>query len=601
MFGAPVEIAFKDSKPTPAAFGFAKKCGVDISEISTTIKNSKEILYFKKEQKGSESITLLQSILEEFLSSLNFGKSMRWGNEKKHFIRPIRWISVMLEKDIVELELYGVKSKNISYPHRSISYEPFVHEGGGDYFCKLDKAGVIAYPKEREKLILEQFKKIEIENACKIEIDSELLSEVVAITENPKALIGKFDESFLKLPKEVIITSMKEHQRYFPVFKDGVLSNHFVVVSNSICEDFSEIIKGNEKVLKPRLSDGMFFYENDLANGLDTEGLKKITFMKGAGTLYDKSLREANIAKYLQNKYSLSDKELLQKTISLAKADLLSDMVYEFTELQGLMGYYYAKAAGEDERLCVALKEQYLPDGEESDLPSSDFSSIVALSIKLDSLLKLFEIGNIPTGTKDPFGLRRAVIGIIKIVLDRGFEFDINLDLKELSKDYHALDHKIVENFFIDRINQYFKVNPSLIQAVLQSGERDIVEISLKIEALDKIVSKSDFKALSSTFKRVANIIKDMDMNRYEIDYALFEEDAEKALFDEYNKVSSRSYNNYEDKLEALFGLKDYIDKFFDEVMVNVEDENIKQNRKNLIQTIYLEFREIADIKEITI
>jgi glycyl-tRNA synthetase beta chain len=601
MFGAPVEIAYKDGEPTAAALGFAKKCGVDISQISTTEKNNKEILYFKKEQVGKDTKSLLQDMLEEFLKSLNFGKSMRWGDRSEQFIRPIRWITVMQDKDVVELELYGVNSQNLSFAHRSISYEPFTHQGGGDYFCKLDKAGVILYPDERKKIILDQFSEIESKHSCKIEVDSDLLDEIVAITENPKALFGEFDESFLKLPNEVIITSMKEHQRYFPVFKDNRLSNHFIVVSNSICEDYSEVIKGNEKVLRARLSDGLFFYENDLKNGLSVEGLKNITFMQGGGSVYDKSQREAKIAEYLQKRYNLSDEELLQKTVLMAKADLLTDMVYEFTELQGLMGYYYAKAADEDDKLSLALKEQYLPDGEDSDLPSSDFSAVVALSLKLDSLLKLFEMGNIPTGTKDPFALRRAVIGIIKIVIDRGFEFDIDKDLENLAKNYRDLDHKKLESFFIDRINQYFKVNPSLIQAVLSSGERDIVKIDKKIKALDKIVSKSDFKSLSSTFKRVANIIKDMDLNRKDIDRSLFTEDAEKSLYDSYKSVIEREYNSYEDRLEALFSLKDDIDNFFDKVMVNVEDERIKTNRKNLIQSIYLSFREIADIKEISV
>jgi glycyl-tRNA synthetase beta chain len=601
MFGAPIEIAYKDGKPTPAALGFAKKCGVDISEISKTEKNGKEILYFKKEQKGSDAKELLDDMLEEFLKSLNFGKSMRWGDRSEQFIRPIRWITVMYDKDVIDLELYGVKSQNLSYPHRSISYEPFAHDGSEDYFSKLDKAGVILYPNERKKIILEQFREIESKHSCKIEVDGELLDEIVAITENPKALFGEFDESFLKLPSEVIITSMKEHQRYFPVFKDNKLSNHFIVVSNSICDDFSEVVKGNEKVLRARLSDGLFFFENDLKNGLSTDALKNITFMQGGGTVYDKSKREAQIAKYLQKRYDIKDGELLQKTVLLAKADLLTDMVYEFTELQGLMGYYYAKAANEDDRLCIALKEQYLPDGEDSKLPSSDFSAVVALSLKLDSLLKLFEMGNIPTGTKDPFALRRAVIGVIKIVLDRNFEFDIDKDLKNLSKNYENLDHKKLESFFIDRINQYFKVNPSLIQAVLQSGERDIVRIDKKIKALDSIVSKSDFKSLSSTFKRVANIIKDMDLEKKSIDSSLFSEDAEKSLYKSYKSVIERDYDSYEDRLEALFLLKDDIDNFFDKVMVNVDDESIKANRKNLIQSIYLSFREIADIKEISV
>ncbi len=602
LYGAPLEIAYKDGEPTGAALGFAKKCGVAISEIGRGEKNGKEVLYYQKEELGLESSALLAQMIEKLLENLHFGKSMRWGDEKKSFIRPIRWIGCMLDNQVIDMKLYGVQSHNLSYGHRTLSYAPFSYDSAGDYFCKLDKAGVILYAKEREKIILSQFEKIEKESGYKIEVDTDLLAEIVAITENPHALIGKFDEAFLKLPPEVIISSMKEHQRYFAVFKEGELSNHFIVVSNAITEDYIQIVKGNEKVLHARLSDGLFFYENDLKTGLQTEGLKTITFMHGGGSLYDKSLREAKIAKTLAQKYHLKNQELLEKAVLLAKADLLTDMVYEFTELQGLMGYYYAKAAGEKESLVMALKEQYLPVGENSDMPSSDFSAIVAMSYKLDSILTLFSLGQIPTGTKDPFALRRAVIGIIKIVIDRDFAFDIKEELTLLATGYDNIDIKQIENFFLERINQYFDVNSSIIQAVLETGERDIVTISKKIEALDKIVSENDFKSYSSTFKRVANIIKDMDLNSpIMIDESLLDQEAEKALFEAFVAIQEDKSENYHDRLRVLFSLKSKIDTFFDSVMVNVEDVALKQNRKNLILSLYLSFREVADIKEISI
>ncbi len=602
LFGAPLEIAYKDGEPTGAALGFAKKCGVDISQIGKSEKNGKEVLYYQKEELGIESATLLAAMIEKLLESLHFGKSMRWGNEEKSFIRPIRWIGCMLDQKVIDMKLYGVQSSNTSYGHRTLSYTPFTYASPGDFFCKLDKAGVVLYAKEREKIILSQFKKIEQEEGCEIEVDSELLAEIVAITENPHALIGNFDEAFLKLPPEVIITSMKEHQRYFAVFKEGKLSNHFIVVSNAITDDYREIVKGNEKVLHARLSDGLFFFENDLKTGLQTEGLKNITFMHGAGSVYDKTLREAKIAKILATKYHIENQALLEKAVLLAKADLLSDMVYEFTELQGLMGYYYAKAAGEEEALVMALKEQYLPLGEDSAMPSSDFSALVAMSYKLDSILTLFSLGQIPTGTKDPFALRRAAIGIIKIVLDRDFTFDIKKELTTLASGYEKVDVTQIENFFLERINQYFDANGSIIHAVLQTGERDIVKIAQKIEALDRIVSENDFKAYSSTFKRVANIIKDMDLkSSIMIEESLLSEEAEKALYNRFKPMQEDASDSYHDRLTMLFSLKPEIDAFFDSVMVNVEDEKLKQNRKNLILSIYLSFREVADIKEITI
>ncbi len=600
LFGAPIDIAYKDGKPTQAALGFAKKCGVDIESISTTKKGDKEVLYYKKSQKGKESSQLLEQMLREFLSSLNFGKSMRWGTLKESFIRPIRSISVMLGDGVVDVELYDMKSSNLSFPHRSISYEPFSHNGAGDYFCKLDKSGVIAYQDERKNIILEQFSTIEAKHDLKIQIDNDLLAEVVAITENPHALIGEFDESFLKLPDEVIILSMKEHQRYFATYKDGKLTNRFIVVSNSICDNYTKVIKGNEKVLKARLSDGLFFWQSDLKRGLSSDGLKNISFIEGGGSLYDKTEREKEIANYLVDIFKLDLSTKLDRTFKLTKADLLTDMVYEFTELQGVMGYYYAKEAGEDSDIALAIKEQYLPSGDDSELPSSDLSAVVALSYKLDTLLKLFELGNIPTGSKDPFGLRRAVVGVIKIVLDRGYQFDIKSDLENMAQNYNSIDLDRLNEFFLERLTQYFGVNPSLISAVLHSGERDIVEISKKLKALDEIVKESDFREISSTFKRVANIIKDMDLNPKNIDETLFQEDAEKKLYEDFKELSSKNFDSYKDRLKALFGLKDSIDNFFDSVMVNVDNKKIKENRKALIHSIYLSFREIADIKEIT-
>jgi len=603
FYGAPVEIAFKDGEPTPAALGFARKCGVDISEISRAEKNGKEVLYYEKEVPGLPSADLLGDIVSQFLQKLNFGKSMRWGTRKEGFIRPIRWFVCMLGDANVDAEIFGVPAKKETYVHRTRGYAPFAFEDVSDYFRVVADNGVILEADKRREKILGQFEALEKTHNVVIERDDELLDEVVAITEYPNALIGNFDAHFLELPPEVIITSMKEHQRYFPVFSEGKLSNSFVVVSNALTEDFSKIIAGNEKVLRPRLSDALFFYENDLAKGLSNEGLKNITFMEGLGTLYDKSVRESDIALALHDKYSLpQSKALMEKTVMLAKADLLTDMVYEFTELQGLMGYYYAKAAGEDEDLCIALKEQYLPTGEDSELPSTDFSAVVAMSNKLDTILSLFAAGKIPTGTKDPFGLRRAVVGIVRIVQDRGFDFDFRKDLAALSATYTGIDMQKLELFFTERLMHHFDANASVITAVLQSGERDINRITAKVDALQKITAADNFKEISSTFKRVANIVKDIDLSEdLNVDTALLHETAEKALYEKFQEVISKTYDDYEAELQALFGLKADIDNFFDTVMVNVEDEALQKNRKHLIASIYKAFRNIAELKEVTV
>ena len=601
MFGAPVKIAFKDGEPTGAALGFAKKCGVSVDELEKIDQGRGEVLYFKKEVVGTEAKELLNDMVNEFIASLNFGKSMRWASRTDSFIRPIRSLAILLGEEIVEAELFGVKSSNFSFAHRMVSYEPFTFDSS-NYFEKLNENGVILYPEDRRKLILDQMKEIESSNGVKIEIDTELLEEVVAITEYPTALIGKFDEEFLELPEEVIVTSMKEHQRYFAVYKNGELTNNFIVVSNSKTEDFSQIIAGNEKVLRPRLADGMFFWKNDIKNGLSNEGLKKLTFVEGLGSMYEKCEREAKIALYLSDIFNVEEKELVQKAVMMAKSDLMSEMVFEFTELQGLMGYYYAKLAGEEELVYTALKEQYLPEGEDSDLPSNKFSSIIALSYKLDSLMGLFSVGKIPSGSKDPFGLRRAAAGIVKIAMEHGLPVDLNQIIDALALNYEGLKKDQLVEFFNERLFKIFDVNPSVLKAVLGSGETDVYKISKKLCALNPIVQGENFKEYTATFKRVANIIKDVDVNsELIVNDTLLEDSAEKELYTAFKAVTDKDYGCYEDELEALFALKPQLDNFFDNVFVNHEDEAIKTNRKNTIGQVYQAFRKIADIKEITI
>ncbi len=601
MFGAPVKIAFKDGEPTGAALGFAKKCGVSVDELDRVDQGRGEVLYFKKEVIGTASKELLNDMVNEFINSLNFGKSMRWASRTDSFIRPIRSLAILLGEEQVEAELFGVKSSNLSFAHRMVSYEPFAFDST-NYFDKIKENGVILFPDERRELILNQMKEIESSNGVKIELDQELLDEVVAITEYPTALIGKFDEEFLELPEEVIVTSMKEHQRYFAVYKNGELTNNFIVVSNSKTEDFTQIIAGNEKVLRPRLADGMFFWKNDIKNGLSNEGLKKLTFVEGLGSMYEKCEREAKIASYLSNIFNVEQKELVEKAVMLSKADLMSEMVFEFTELQGLMGYYYAKLAGEDELVYTALKEQYLPDGENSDLPSNKFSSIIALSYKLDNLMGLFSVGKIPSGSKDPFGLRRAAAGIVKIAMEHKLPVDLEQIIDALADNYKGLDKTQLVEFFNERLFKIFEVNPSVLKAVLGSGETDIYKISQKLCALNPIVQSDNFKEYVATFKRVANIIKDIDVNsELTIDETLLEDEAEKILVSKFNEVTSKEYVAYDEELEALFALKPQLDNFFDNVFVNHENEAIKTNRKNMIGLVYQAFRKIADIKEITI
>ncbi|MDY0328751.1 MAG: glycine--tRNA ligase subunit beta [Arcobacteraceae bacterium] len=325
-------------------------------------------------------------------------------------------------------------------------------------------------------------------------------------------------------------------------------------------------------------------------------------FADGLGSLQDKTNRELIVGKLLCDRVGFEDKDLVLQTISLAKADLMSEMVYEFTELQGLMGYYYAKELGLDSKIALALKEQYLPDSVDSELPSSLFSAIVAMTNKIDTILALFSIGKIPTGTKDPYALRRAAFGIIKILIEYKLPIELDTIIHELSHNYNKLDKSLVLEFFEDRLQSVLNVNPSILKAVLATDEKNVFQIAIKVSALNSIVNSGDFKDISSTFKRVANIIKDIDTNsRIDINEDLFEEEEEKALYNKYNLIVSREYDSIEENLDALFSIKKELDEFFDKVFVNHENLNIRQNRKNLVALIYNSFKKIADIKEITI
>ncbi len=613
MFGAPVEIAFKDGTPSPAALGFAKKCGVSVDALGRSTKGGKEVLYFKKEVAGQPSETLLPQMINDFINALSFGKSMRWGSNKESFIRPVRWMGVMLGHQTIPVTFLDVTSGNVTYVHRQASFEPKSYTNPKSFFDILEEGNVDLFAASRRQRILKQFKEIEAAKSIHIEIDEELLDEVVAITEHPVSLVGSFSQEFLELPDEVVITSMREHQRYFPVYKEGRLSNHFIVVSNAVADDYTLITSGNEKVLHARLSDALFFYHNDLKRGLVNTGLEKVVYMQGLGNLLDKLGRERSIAfslfaafetqiaKSLDKEVS-QVRELLERLFEVCKADLMSEMVYEFTELQGIMGYYYANKLGEDPLVATAIKEQYLPDGEDSQMPENDFSALIALAVKIDALMGLFSIDEIPTGSRDPFALRRAATGIIRVAIDRGLPLDIFTIFEANKAHYQNFELNKLENFFLERIYPLYDANPSIIKSVIASGERNILELDKKISAVAAMANTDSFKEMTSIFKRVANITKDMNASHDDtVDVALFEEDAERALFAAYSSVKEQSYRDYEAQLDALFGLAPQLADFFDNVMVNAEDEKLKNNRKNLIGQIYLSFKSIADIKEITL
>lgn len=638
-FGPPVSIAYQNGALSKAGTAFCAKNGIeaDSKDLQRVSKDGKEVLYYKQSIAGVDCADLLQEVFSTFMKSLHFGKSMRWGNLSEEFIRPVQNICAFLGDRALDLEVFGIKSTPQTFGHRDIDTKPIKLKDIPTYFETLKRHKVILDQEERRAIILSQIKSIESAHNVMVELDCELLSEVVAITEYPTCILGKFEEQFLSLPSEVIITSMKENQRYFAIYKENTLYNGFIVVCNSTSSDTSLIVAGNEKVLRARLCDAAFFYENDLKKGLDSTHLRDILFVQGLGTLADKIVREEIIAKFLCQKYAKhftsdefvgkNDKDiqsLLLESINLAKADLLSEMVGEFPELQGIMGGYYARALGKDERIVRAIQEQYLPNGEDDDLPSNLLSAIVSLSNKIDSILALFSIKKIPSGSKDPYAIRRAANGIIKIVQKFNLHFDIHTDLTQIYEQvgYAKGDMQAIQSFFLERLESTLKVNPSIFSAVIAGlnsafeSQRDIVHIRQNTLCLNQVLEQDSDKAtLLSTFKRVANICKQSgisDVKNIHITPSLFTSTHEQVLYDEICKIKQRfaDLHNATDFvqdcvivefIQALFGLKQSLSQFFDNVLVNDKDIAIKQNRENLILCIYAEFLRVGDMSKISL
>ncbi|GHS86918.1 glycine--tRNA ligase beta subunit [Campylobacterota bacterium] len=597
VYGPPAASSYIDGKFTPAAVGFAKKCGVEVENLSRSMQKGREVLSYEQKIKATPIEELLSKVLAEFLGSLNLGKTMRWGSSHYEFLRPVRTLAVIRKDKTIECELFGVRSDRFTYAHRSYSSDPQEITDTDNYAEFLEKRGVILSAEKRREIILNQFKAIEKANNISIEIDEKLLDEVAAITEYPTALLGKFDKEFLELPSEVIITSMKTNQRYFAVFENGSLANKFIVVSNALTSDFSAVIAGNEKVLRPRLSDAMFFWRNDLKNGLNSEPLKTITYAQGLGTIYDKQTREAEIVRRLTEFWLLENRSAIEAA-QIGKCDLATQMVYEFTELQGVMGMRYAEKLGFDRAVALAVFEQYLPCGEDSPLPESEAGALLSIAAKLDSLMSLFSIGLIPSGSKDPLALRRAAASIERIVISRGWTLPLSSFLAHFCDIYKSFDLALLSAFFKERLYGVLKAKESIVRAVLAAKDDDILSIAKKTRALAALAESGDFKENFAVFKRVANILKECDIARLgAVDERLFETHEERALFAAFSAIEEVESDRL---LSALFGLRELLGKFFDAVMVNADDEKIRKNRLALIAQIYSRFLLIADIKEIS-
>lgn len=623
-YGPPLRIAFdEDGTPTGATLGFAKSQGVDVSELVRVERDRGEFLAVIRRIKGQKTEKLLKDMLPRIITSLPFRKSMKWGDGEFTFARPIRWILALYGGKKVPFTIEEVKSSNKSRGHRFMQPKPFTVSGWNDYSKGLEKGYVILDQDKRRSIIEKGIGELARRIGGTVEKDEELLETVTYLVEYPVVLKGGFEEDFLELPKEVLISVMKSHQKYFPVFTktdEGELLPHFIFVSGTPVKDNEIVVKGNERVIRARFTDARFFYDEDKSAPLShkIDELKGMVFLSDVGTYFDKTERLKEVAemigKELGLEASLPD---IVRAAELSKADLATQMVFEFPELQGIMGKYYAELSGEKKEVAEAIEEQYMPTSREGELPETDFGSIISITDKVDTISACFISGLIPTGTSDPYALRRQSIGIINILLQRSFHLNINevfrLSLKTIS-DQTKGEFKDHQDKVLAGITEFMKERfrnlmisegfpQDVIEAVISAQFDDIVEVKRKIEALAEFRKAPDFDSLGIAFKRVVNIVKGQPRN--EVKEKLLIEPVEKELFKSFVKTGKRvgrhiSDRNYSESLSIMKDLKEPVDKFFDNVLVMDEDPEIRQNRLSMLWEIRELFFKIADFSKLS-
>ena len=589
-----------DGNFTKAAEGFVRGKGLSVDDITFREVKGEEYVYVTKHEEGKPAREVLETVTS-VLKDLTFPVNMHWANNTFEYIRPVHTLIVLLDDEALDLDFLDITSGRTSRGHRFLGTEVEV-ASADSYEEDLHHSFVIADSKERKDLIVSQIKAIEEEHAVVVEIDDELLDEVLNLVEYPTAFMGAFDENYLAVPEEVLVTSMKNHQRYFVVRdKSGKLLPHFISVRNGDSHFIENVIKGNEKVLVARLEDGAFFWREDqkLVIADLVEKLKHVTFHEKIGSLFAHMERTKVIAGYLADKAGLSadEKEAVLRAASIYKFDLLTGMVGEFDELQGIMGEKYATLAGESEMVATAIREHYLPNSADGDLPETKVGAILAIADKLDTVLSFFSVGLIPSGSNDPYALRRATQGIVRI-LD-AFGWDIPLD--ELVSDLYALSFDSLDYANQDQVMDFVVAR---IEKMMDSAiAKDIKEATLAsstyvvgtmLEASQALATKSKdagYKAAVESLSRVFNLAEKADTSAT-ANPSLFENDEEKALHDAIETLELSA--DMTENLDKLFALSPVIDAFFDNTMVMAEDEALKNNRLALLSSLVAKASQVA-------
>jgi glycyl-tRNA synthetase beta chain len=620
--GPSVEAAFDSAgTPTPACVGFARSCGVTPDQLIRIQTPQGEWMGLTQTISGKHVSELMPAIVTESLNALPIPKRMRWGSGTVEFVRPVHSVIMLYGDDVIDAEILGVRTGRETRGHRFHSKKILSIPKPSAYLKRLESQGhVIADFERRKEMIKEQAEAIvhkAFGEKAQIVISDALLDEVTGLVEWPVAILGDFDQRFLDVPPEALISAMQDHQRYFAVLdQNNKLMPHFVTISNIDSRDMQSVIAGNERVLRARLSDAAFFYETDKKRKLEErlESLKNVVFQAKLGTLYEKAQRLSELTAHIATQMG-ENESAAKRAGLLAKADLATEMVGEFPELQGIAGYYYAKNDGEPDAVAQAIREQYLPRFSGDVLPATTLGAALALAERLDILVGVFGINQAPTGDKDPFSLRRAALGILRILI----EHKLNLDLEELlnfslktyaEKFSHPEGIQPVLNFILERLKPWYQeqnINPDVFAAVFALGITRPYDFHLRIQAVQSFKQLPEAAALSAAYKRINNILEKNTADAHtshdpqKIDNQLLEAQAEIALaeaMEKMHEVINALYlqSQYGQVLMHLAGLRKVVDDFFDQVMVMTDNKPVRDNRLLLLAQLRASFFQVADI-----
>lgn len=605
-------------KPTKAALGFAESCGVSIDALSLQETDKGSWLVFEKNEPGKTTEQLIPDLLTETLNALPFGRRMRWGTRTDSFVRPIHWIVLLWDHKVIQTEIFGVKSSNLTYGHRFHHPEALSISDPKDYESVLFNKGFVItnFEKRREK-ILSDITKITTEKKFNAIIEDALLDEVTGLVEWPVVLLGSFDKAFLDIPREALITSMQTHQRCFPIEDQSQkLLSHFLLVSNINSKNPVAVINGNECVIAARLADAVFYYRVDKEMSLEQRriGLKNVRFQQGLGTLWDKSERIAKLAKLIAPKIH-ADPVHTERAALLCKADLLTQMVGEFPELQSIMGRYYALHDSELVTVAMAIEDHAHPRFAQDTLPTTPEGTALALADRLDSLVGIFGLGNRPTGDKDPFALRRQALAILRILIEKQCGCDLN-DLLHIAKEQYA--HQAITlsepevisqvlDFCFERLRALYQdqgINPRVFEAVFAKRITNILDFDKRIQAINYFITFKEAESLAAANKRVHNILSKCDATVFTeltIQNDLLKENAEKTLWLQLSEKEKVVFplikeGKYTEALKLLATLREPVDHFFTDVMVMVDELTLRNNRLRLLHRLRVLFLEIGDI-----